>query len=198
MSEKFEVTYRKLFRTYYANLLFYAKRIVGEEEAEDVVQDVFVELWHKKDTIEIGEQIQAFLYRAVYTRALNVLKHREVKDNYEALVQEIHEKRVDFYRPDNNDVIKRMENTELRKEIAEAIDELPDKCKVVFKLSYLHDMKNKAIAEALGISQRTVESHMYKALRLLRSRLQNIHVLFFFFILNEISIFLRYIVLITW
>ena len=198
MSEKFEVTYRKLFRTYYGNLLFYANRIVGEEEAADVVQDVFVELWHKKDTIEIGEQIQAFLYRAVYTRALNVLKHREVKDNYEALVQEIHEKRVDFYRPDNNDVIKRMENTELRKEIAEAINELPDKCKVVFKLSYLHDMKNKAIAEALGISQRTVESHMYKALRLLRSRLQNIHVLFFIFILNEISIFLRYIVLITW
>lgn len=198
MSERFEVTYRKLFRTYYAGLLFYAKRIVGEEEAEDVVQDVFVELWHKKDTIEIGEQIQAFLYRAVYTRALNVLKHREVKDNYEALVQEIHQKRVDFYRPDNNDVIKRMENAELRNEIAEAIDELPDKCKVVFKLSYLHDMKNKAIAEALGISQRTVESHMYKALRLLRSRLQHIHVLFFIFILSGISIFLRYIVLTTW
>lgn len=198
MSEGFEVTYRKLFRTYYASLLFYARRIVGEEEAEDVVQDVFVELWHKKDTIEIGEQIQAFLYRAVYTRALNVLKHREVKDNYEALVQEIHQKRVDFYRPDNNDVIKRMENAELRNEIVQAIDELPDKCKVVFKLSYLHDMKNKAIAEALGISQRTVESHMYKALRLLRSRLQNMHVLFFIFILSGISIFLKYIVLTTW
>ncbi|EJW92264.1 RNA polymerase ECF-type sigma factor [gut metagenome] len=189
MSDKFEVTYRKLFRTYYASLLFYAKRIVGDDEAEDVVQDVFVELWHRKDTIEIGQQIQAFLYRAVYTRALNVLKHREVKDHYEALVQEIHQKRVDFYKPDNNEVIRRMENMDLRKEILTAINELPDKCKVVFKLSYLYDMKNKAIAEALGISQRTVESHMYKALKLLRSRLQYIHVFFSIFILEGISIF---------
>ena len=58
------------------SLFFYATRLVGEEEAEDVVQDVFVELWKRKDHIEIGDQIQAFLYRAVYTRALNVLKHR--------------------------------------------------------------------------------------------------------------------------
>lgn len=197
MGEKFEVTYRKLFRTYYANLLFYARRIVGEEEAEDVVQDVFTELWHKKDSIEIGGQIQAFLYRAVYTRALNVLKHREVKDSYEALMQEIHQKRLDFYKPDNNDVIKRMENAELRKEIAGAINELPDKCKVVFKLSYLHDMKNKEIAEALGISQRTVESHMYKALKLLRGRLEHIHVLFIIFMFGVISILLKHIVLFT-
>ena len=73
MNENFDITYKALFRRYYPNLIFYATRLVGEEEAEDVVQDVFVELWKRKDTIEIGDQIQAFLYRAVYTRALNVL-----------------------------------------------------------------------------------------------------------------------------
>ena len=76
MNENFDITYKALFRRYYPNLIFYATRLVGEEEAEDVVQDVFVELWKRKDTIEIGDQIQAFLYRAVYTRPLNVLKHR--------------------------------------------------------------------------------------------------------------------------
>ena len=50
MDSGFEIKYRKLFRTYYANLLFYAKRIVGDDDAEDVVQDVFVELWHRKKT----------------------------------------------------------------------------------------------------------------------------------------------------
>lgn len=73
MNENFDITYKALFRRYYPSLIFYATRLVGEEEAEDVVQDVFVELWKRKDHIEIGDQIQAFLYRAVYTRALNVL-----------------------------------------------------------------------------------------------------------------------------
>ena len=82
MNENFDITYKALFRRYYPSLIFYATRLVGEEEAEDVVQDVFVELWKRKDHIEIGDQIQAFLYRAVYTRALNVLKHRSVEDGY--------------------------------------------------------------------------------------------------------------------
>ena len=145
---------------------------IGEEDAEDVVQEVFVELWHRKDSVTVGEQIQAFLYRAVYTRALNVLKHRDIKNSYEAAMQEVYNKRALFYQPDNNDVLKRIEDRELRKHIISAIDELPEKCKLVFKLSYLHNMKNKDIAEAMDVSLRTVEAHMYKALKFLRSRLE--------------------------
>lgn len=118
---------------------------MGEEEAEDVVQDVFVELWNRKDAVTVGDQIQAFLYRAVYTRALNVLKHRDVKNSYEAVVLDIHKKRIEYYQPDSNDVVKRIEDRELRRELSEAINELPDKCKMVFKLSYLHDMKIKIL-----------------------------------------------------
>ena len=116
MNENFDVTYKALFRKYYPSLIFYATRLVGEEEAEDVVQDVFVELWRRKDSIEIGDQIQAFLYRAVYTRALNVLKHRNVEDGYCAAMEEINQKRAEFYQPDNNEVIRRIEDRELRKE----------------------------------------------------------------------------------
>ena len=83
---------------------------MGEEEAEDVVQDVFVELWKRKDHIEIGDQIQAFLYRAVYTRALNVLKHRSVEDGYCVAMEEINQRRAEFYQPDNNEVIRRIED----------------------------------------------------------------------------------------
>ena len=108
MNENFDITYKALFRRYYPNLIFYATRLVGEEEAEDVVQDVFVELWKRKDTIEIGDQIQAFLYRAVYTRALNVLKHRNVEDGYCAAMEEINQRRAEFYQPDNNEVIRKV------------------------------------------------------------------------------------------
>lgn len=99
MNENFDVTYKALFRRYYPSLIFYATRLVGEEEAEDVVQDVFVELWKRKDHIEIGDQIQAFLYRAVYTRALNVLKHRSVEDGYCVAMEEINQRRAEFYQP---------------------------------------------------------------------------------------------------
>ena len=133
MNENFDLTYKALFRRYYPSLIFYATRLVGEEEAEDVVQDVFVELWKRKDSIEIGEQIQAFLYRAVYTRALNVLKHRNVEDGYCAAMEEINRRRAEFYQPDNNEVIRKIEDRELRKEIHDAINELPDKCKDVYK-----------------------------------------------------------------
>ena len=169
MNENFDITYKALFRRYYPSLIFYATRLVGEEEAEDVVQDVFVELWKRKDHIEIGDQIQAFLYRAVYTRALNVLKHRSVEDGYCVAMEEINQRRAEFYQPDN-------------KEIHDAINELPDKCKEVFKLSYLHDMKNKEIADILGVSLRTVEAHMYKALKYLRGRLDPLWTILFLFL----------------
>ena len=189
MKEDFNITYKALFRKYYPNLIFYATRLLGEEDAEDVVQDVFVELWKRKDSMEIGDQIQAFLYRAVYTRSLNVLKHRNIESGYMAIVVEINQKRVEFYQPDNNEVIRRIEDRELKKEIYDAINELPDKCKEVFKLSYLHDMKNKEIADTLGISLRTVEAHMYKALKFLRERLSHLLLSLIIFSAKLLSVF---------
>lgn len=197
MEENFDLTYKALFRRYYANLLFYATRIVGEDEAEDVVQDVFVELWRRKETMKVGEQIQAFLYRAVYTRALNVLKHRDIVNSYEAVALEIHKKRIEFYQPDSNDVVKRIEDGELRRKLSEAINELPYKCRMVFRLSYLHDMKNKEIAETMGISLRTVEAHMYKALKLLRDKLGYLNLLAALFFLGKVSVLVNSVVLLA-
>ena len=178
MNEHFDLTYKSLFRRYYTNLLFYATRIVGEEDAEDVVQDVFVELWKRKDTMKVGEQIQAFLYRAVYTRALNVLKHRDIVSGYEA-------------------VMKRIEDAELRRKLSDAINELPDKCRMVFKLSYLHDMKNKEIADTMGVSLRTVEAHMYKALKLLRDKLGYLNLMLALFFIGKVSVFASSVVLLS-
>ena len=168
MRGNFEDTYKALFRRYYAGLLFYATRLVGEDDAEDIVQDVFVEIWRRQDS--------------VYTKAINLLKHKAVAENYSAAEIEFYQKRTEYYQPDHSEVIKRIENRELRSEIRQAIDELPDKCKEVFKLSYLHDMKNKDIADVMGISLRTVEAHMYKALKILREKLSYLRMILLFWL----------------
>lgn len=192
MKNNFEDIYKTIFRQNYANLHFYASRLVGCEEAEDVVQDVFLELWKRQNEIIIGEQIQGFLYRAVYTRCINILKHRNIENDYAAAIEAINNQRADYYLEDNNEVLQRIESQELKKEIFQAIGELPDKCQTTFKLSYLYDMKNKEIAEVLGISLRTVEAHMYKALRFLRSKLGHLVCFFLFSSLIFFSIWNKY------
>lgn len=190
MNEELDATYKAVFRQYYPKLLFYATRLVGVEEAEDVVQDVFVELWRRRDTVVIGEQILAFLYRSVYTKAINLLKHQAIENNYSNAMTEIYERKLQFYQPDHAEVIRKIENQELRQEIYNAINELPDKCREVFKLSYLHDMKNKEIAETLSISLRTVEAHIYKALKFLRERLGHLLLSSIIFSAELLSVFM--------
>ena len=190
MNEELDATYKAVFRQCYPKLLFYAVRLVGDEEAEDIVQDVFVELWRRKESVVIGEQILAFLYRSVYTKAINLLKHQAIENNYSAAMMEIYERKLQYYQPDHAEVIRKIEDQELRQDIYGAINEMPDKCREVFKLSYLHEMKNKDIAETLGISLRTVEAHMYKALKFLRERLRHLLLSLIIFSAKLLSVFM--------
>ena len=157
---KIEQEYNLLFKRLYPGLMFYANRFLDEDEAEDVVQDAFVELWEKRNEIDLGDSIHTFMYRSVYFKAINIIRHKNVENNYS--------------HPDENDTIRKMESNEINKEIFSVIESLPEKCKEVFKLSYLNDMKNKEIAELLNISLRTVEAHMYKALKFLRANLSHL------------------------
>ena len=163
---------RQIFRALYPSLSFYATRLVQDDEAEDIVQEAFMELWKRKEDIEDESHIKAFLYRIVYTRALNVIKHRTVVNNHADSVKKVTQFKLDYYDPEANDVMGYIEGLETRKQINDAISELPAKCREVFILSYQHDKKNKEIAEQLGISIRTVEVHLYKALKTLRTRLK--------------------------
>ena len=181
----FETIYYGLFKQHYSALLFYATRLVGEDDAEDIVQDVFVELWNKnnhylgykinnKSKIDFDDHIKSFLYKSVYTRSINFLKHKSVVDSYTSEEKEFFAQKIAYYNYENSEVMARLENMELKKEILSAINDLPDQSRKVFKMSYLYEMKNKEIADILGISLRTVEAHMYKALKILRVKLSHL------------------------
>jgi RNA polymerase sigma-70 factor (ECF subfamily) len=179
MFDQTNIDFDFLFEKYYPGLLFYATQFLDEIEAKDVVQDVFFELWKKKDTLVIGDKIGAYLYRLVYTHSINVLNHKKVELKYSNAVVELNEYKIKCYESEaNNDIIRNIEDREIETEIDTAINKLPEKCREVFKLSYLHELKNKEIADVMNVSLRTVEAHIYKALKILRRELK--HLLLFF------------------
>lgn len=172
-----EDRFDELFSKYYPKLMIYATRFLDEENAEDIVQDVFLELWERRSQIEMGDYIVSFLYRSTYSKCLNFIKHDQIVKGYGENQAKLFELKMEYFQPDSNETMKRLESEEMRESINGAINELPEKCREVFCMSYLNEMKNKEIADFMDISLRTVEAHMYKALKYLRDRLKIIELI---------------------
>jgi len=169
-----EVCYEKAFQDFYPDLLYYAMQFLEQEEAEDLVQDAFMELWKQRYAVEFNHHIHYYLYRLLYNKIINAINHNKVKGKYLDAQKEINEMRIAYYDSNYDNILKKIETRELEVLINQAIEELPKQCRQVFKMSYLQEMKNKEIAAILDVSLRTVEAHMYKALKILRNKLKNI------------------------
>lgn len=167
-----EAAFRFFFRQYYPKMYLYAKRMVGEGGADEVVQDVFVDIWKRFGEIDVGDSIAGYLYRAVYRRSLNYLRDNDRIDS--ADIEAINEGRFHSYISAIGDGARDLENGDMKRQLDQAIGELPDKCRETFLLSYVHGLKNREIADAQGVSQRTVDAQIYKALKYLRNRLQHV------------------------
>lgn len=150
-----------------------------------MVVEAFEEMWKRRDDMEWGDKIDAFLYRTVFTRAINLLKHRQKSLTRVILLEEIQQAYQDMIVERLGVSDKTIEHTELRQIISTAINRLPEKCREVFRMSYLDDLSNKEIAQQLGISVRTVEAHIYMALKTLRKQLKG-KMLFYIFLLCAI------------
>ncbi|MDE6448666.1 MAG: RNA polymerase sigma-70 factor [Muribaculaceae bacterium] len=170
MSDYNEI-FKKIFDENHRRLLFLALRFLkNEADAEDLVADVFCDLWSRIETVDLECGINAYLYKAVSTRALNFLtRNNEMTKRTEAL-ESINEKRIEFIDRLNLDDI--VHSKDIKTGINEALTELPEKCRRIFELSYIDGLKNKDIAKAMDISVRTVEAQNYKALRILRDKLK--------------------------
>lgn len=160
-----------LFKQYYeANvspLISFAKRFVSSDAADDIVHDVFLKIW---DNIDVFDEMPppSYLFMAVRNRCLNVLKREQVKDNYMQST-ELDNKMLalSYYDSYEKTIIDR-ENMKI---IYDEIERLPEKCRVIFTMSYIEEKKNQEIAELLNLSIRTVEHQLYLGLRMLRDRL---------------------------
>lgn len=170
-------SFRRFFMVLYPRLVALASRFVDEYTAEDLVQNVFLFYWEKKETVEVND-IKSFLYKCTQNSCLDHLKHRMVVEEYERKVR-VGELRMIWLEEhsDENDVIKSIISNDLQDIINDSIEKLSPKCAKIFRLCYFEDMSHKAIAEAMGLSTRTVEWHIRQAIVFLRKDLHHLFIL---------------------
>lgn len=169
-----EAEFRLLFNLFYPRLMSVACRFVPEHIAEDIVQTVFVMYWEQKATL-IPNVIHSFLYKCTQNNCLNYLKHRAIVLGHEEEVR-LAEERIAFQSEgsDANELWNEVIERDIRKLLEDSIAKLPPKCRQAFELSYFNEMTYKEIAEVMHISSRTVEEHVQKATRFLRTDLKEI------------------------
>ena len=153
-----------LFRMHYAFLCKIVIRIIPDPVfVEDLVQDVFYELWKKRGNIVITTSIRAYLKRAAINKTLNHIRSQKMKFDDEAPQHDLKSKQI-------SSQIK-LEADELQEVINQAISELPERCRIVFSLSRFEELSYQEIANSLEISIKTVENQISKALKILREKL---------------------------
>jgi RNA polymerase sigma-70 factor (ECF subfamily) len=131
---------------------------------EEIVQNVFYKLWEKRELIEIELSPRAYLYKAVYHDCLNHLKHKKVRSAHAMHVVRHSSDRVE-------NTSGKVLQSELQTHIHAAMNELPEQCRTIFHMSRFEGLKYQEIADAMGLSVKTIENQMGKALRILRQKL---------------------------
>jgi len=164
--------YKRLFFQYHGRLVLFACKFTGEiETARDIVQDVFMNLWEKSDSLTIQLSPKAYLFQAVRNRSLNYFRNSSAR-------QALHEKLADrldreerMIYADFNSPFHSLLELEIEEKVTSIISAMPGKCREVFLLRRQSDLRNREIAEKMGISTKMVEKYISKALRILRQEL---------------------------
>jgi RNA polymerase sigma-70 factor (ECF subfamily) len=166
--QDFKEVFRKYFQPLYCLCRFYLE---NEDEAKDIVQDAFVRLWEVRAILHADSKLGNFLFTLVKNNCLNILNRRQImlKHHEKIRAKELHYQYESLERIGDDF----MEFNELQEKIDGAVIKLPEHCRIVFEMSRNEDLKNREIAEKLGVTIKTVEAHLTKALKILRNELKD-------------------------
>lgn len=160
--------FEEIFNRYWLKLYVAAyKRVKSREVAEEIIQDLFTLLWTKKESVQIHTSLAAYLYTSVRYMVFNHFQKEMVRENFKGtfLVSNT------FY---DNSTEETVLLNDLNRNIEKEVSHLPPKCRSVFELSRKENKTNREIAEVLGISEKTVEGHLTKAIKQLKLGLTDI------------------------
>lgn len=163
-----EQAYEKLYRLYFPRLYSFSFKIINDSGlAKDVVQNVFIKVWETRASFSFNNP-EAFIYQMVRNASLNYIRHLKVVDNLKSIVKDQYLGEELYYIDMvGNDPYLLIEK-ELEEKISEVMNSLPDKCRTVFRMSRIEQLKNREIAAQLEISIKAVEKHISKAMKIYR------------------------------
>ena len=161
-----KTVFRKLYILYYHRLLLYAKSYLeDDDEAEDVVQELFVHLYEKRKEVLIYSSLSSYFFRSVHNKCIQILRHKKVKAGYEEKHRiKIREAEI-LYNKSDNFAFSEQQLEEISRIFLRKNNMLPEKTREIFRLSREQLKTNKEIAGLLNIQVKTVEYHITKALK---------------------------------
>ncbi len=160
--------FTEIYERYWNKLLVYTMRVIRQQhDAEDIVQELFVSIWRRRDVLDIEHALSTYLYNSVRYLAFRYIEKNSTYSDYlQQLAARIAGEEVSV-----PGLEAEIFGRELEGQIDQLIRQLPEKMQEVFILSRRHHLSYKEIAERLSISEETVRKQVYKSLQILRSRL---------------------------
>jgi len=160
--------YTEIYNLYWQKLFAVAAyKLNSLADAEEIVQDIFLELWNRRASLVITSKLSSYLSVAVSYKVINVLAKRNVQNRYQQYA-------VSNMPVADFSTMQWLEFEELKDRFLNQVAQLPEKCQLVFKLSREENLSYKEIAKQLSISEKTVEAHLSKARHILKMNLTSV------------------------
>jgi len=181
--------YKEVFRILYPRLKGYCKLFISDQnQVEDIIQETFISLWDNRNSIKNDKPVESLVFVMLRNRCLNYLKKQKLeKDNID--FEQLNENQIQYlYQLDFTGREEKSMEEMLIESFHEAVDELPDKMRIVFKKCKIEGLKQKEVAEELGISLKMVEKHIAKAKLQIHEKLLKQHpalIAVIFFLLDK-------------
>ena len=176
-----EAAFEVVFKSFYSKLYAFSKDYVTDSAiAENIVQDAFMVLWNKRAGLEEKTNLNAYLYTVVKNLSLNYLRHISVSTAYQKYEKSKKEELNLNIQALNDLETSKLAVKEIEQIIEETLDNLPLRCREVFEMSRFSGMKNREIADELGITEKAVEANVSRALKALKISLKDYLPVFFF------------------
>lgn len=167
-------TFEMIFETYWDPLFLHALKKTGNaHEAEDLVQDIFLDLWNKRAQLSIHTNLEAYLFTAVKYKFYNAVRNKKI------IIESFDGKENDLGIQDDD-----MDFEEMYEKIQDTVEKLPVRCREVFKLSRYELLSSKEIAHRLGLSPQTVNNRISQSLTIIKREMKESPFLLFIFFLN--------------
>jgi len=173
LKESDHAAFAEIYNRFFGLLYVHAfRRLNDEDEANDLIQEMFASLWDKRETFAINGNLSAYLYASVRNRVLNIIEHKKVSDKYMESLAGYTD--LDYQFADH-----KIRENQLRNQIEKEINALPAQMRRVFIMSRTENLSYKEIAKSMDMTEQAIKSNIKRTLRQLRLKLGLLTVLAF-------------------